>query len=124
MRCFTGTRQRNVNNACELNYCSTWLVLNQLLPRKLTQSSGPAGKKCALTAALIPWSQIKKNDKKKIKGGHCFTFPPHMSFLVQICVPPISYLHSLLCKRNGGGTSSFSLINHFLYCLALINCVV
>lgn len=60
--CFTGTRQANINNACELNYCSSWLVLNQSLPRKLTQSSSPAGKKCALTAVLGPWSQTKKNN--------------------------------------------------------------
>lgn len=57
--CFTGNRQTNITNACELNYCSTWLVLNQLLPRKLTQSFSPAGEKCALTAVLSPWSQTK-----------------------------------------------------------------
>lgn len=51
--CFTGTRQTNINNACEWNCCSTWLVLNQLRPRKLTQTSSPAGNKCTLTLLYI-----------------------------------------------------------------------
>lgn len=45
-KCFTGTGQTNITSACELNCCSTWLLLNQLLPRKLTQTFCPAGKKC------------------------------------------------------------------------------
>lgn len=57
--CLTGSIQTNINNACELNYSSRWLVLNQSPPRKLTRRSGPAGKKCALTAGLSPWRQVK-----------------------------------------------------------------
>ena len=90
--CFTGNRQTNINNACELNYCSTWLVLNQLLPRKLTQSFSPAGEKCALTAVLSPWSQTKNKTLLHIPtmSFHCLSefmflfYPiPHSLLYVQ-----------------------------------------
>lgn len=30
--CFAVTSQTNINNACKWDFCSTWLLLNQLLP--------------------------------------------------------------------------------------------
>lgn len=75
--CFTGTRQININNACEWNCFSTWLVLNQLLRRKLTQTSSPAWNKCD----CCPQS-MNSYFKKRIR--HCFTFPQHATLKIDV----------------------------------------
>lgn len=115
---FTGTGQTNINNACELNYCSTWLVLNQFPPWKLTQSSGPAGKKYALTAVLSPRSRTQKKNASHSRSTCHFTVCPKCVFLALTPAPQSAVFTQEL--EEGTSMGGLSLINLFH---RLINCV-